>query len=152
MLTDSQIYDILGKIPDEVSDTGVFIPFARAVIAAYEAELRKQQEPVCIVGELSEPSRSDAINNKGLVIGQYLFTNPAPSAPEGWISVDDERKPRYGQHVAVLTTNVDDDPVAIMANYNGKKLFLSIGGKKVKPATHWIKLPEPPMAAARSDK
>lgn len=50
---------------------------ARAIESAVLAKLR-EQEPIAIVGELSEPSRSDVINNKGLVIGQYLYPHPAP--------------------------------------------------------------------------
>ena len=40
MLTNKEIYNLVGSIPDDVSD--FYTPFARAVIAAHEAKLREQ--------------------------------------------------------------------------------------------------------------
>lgn len=70
----------------------------------------------------------------------------APAAPltvpQGWIPVNDPRKPEFGERVLVLTTNCDDDPHPVTANYNGKSLYLGVGGKEVKPVTHWMRIPD----------
>ena len=158
MLTDSQIYDILGKIPDEVSDTGVFIPFARAVIAAYEAKLREQNDPIGVVKEdcngfpwkrIGYTCETDLAR---LPEGTFVYEHPAPSAPEGWISVED-RLPDPIQMVLVVGINqgphqkYTTDMYCVWFNKDGDACSR---WPNCYPPTHWMKLPAPPMAAARS--
>lgn len=58
-----------------------------------------------------------------------------------WVPMHSKTKPSFGDHVAVLTTDCDDDPIVVMATYNGSGLFLGMGGCKVKPAKGWFSIP-----------
>ncbi len=56
------------------------VSFAEALVSAYKAELLKEVvEPVAIVGELSEPTRSEVVG-KGNPLGRYLFASDQVAA------------------------------------------------------------------------
>lgn len=57
-----------------------------------------------------------------------------------WISISNQKKPSFGEYVFVMTTDADDEPLAVTACYNGNDLYLGWDGKKVKPVTHWMKI------------
>lgn len=65
----------------------------------------------------------------------------AVKALEGqWIT--DSTRPEYGEYVLVMTTDCDDDPIAVAAHFNGKSLYLGVGGKKISPALGWMRIPK----------
>ena len=134
---------------------------ARAIEAKIEAKLR-EQEPVawfdkdmCILFEEDRESSKEILIKMGW---KPVFTNPAP-IPEGWISVGD-RLPE------------DETPVLIIFNGEiviGERRWDNPGFEDTYKAfwywddptddgqdwgrdevTHWMPLPKPPMAAARS--
>lgn len=87
-------------------------------------------------------SRYEDLRTRHLATLPPLALAAAQGEPKfGWISVKQSDPKSYGR-VLVLTTDVDGDPMPVIARWNGPTLgFLGLGGKKVKPATHWAPIP-----------
>lgn len=115
---------------------------ARAVIAACEAKLREQQEPVA---EVSAGTFVYWANEKVPKVGTKLFTHPAP-IPEGWQPI--ETAPKDGTRVLIKG---DCTVVAGWQEITG--MFGLMGWAIVNDAwmssgeaRYWMPLPKPPMA------
>ncbi|WP_089632814.1 DUF551 domain-containing protein [Escherichia coli] len=84
-----------------------------------------------------------------------LYTaQPAPVAPDGWISCS-ERMPEKNQNV-LISVNFDSDlvePLICSARYTGSTFRRGDAtikpGNGIEQATHWIPLPEPPQEVNR---
>ncbi|EBV5179488.1 DUF551 domain-containing protein [Salmonella enterica] len=82
-----------------------------------------------------------------------LYTaQPAPVAPDGWISCS-ERMPEKNQNV-LISVNFDSslvEPLICSARYTGSTFRRGDAtikpGNGIEQATHWMKLPEPPLEA-----
>ena len=144
------------------------IDFARAIEAKIEAKLR-EEKPVgyyCMDIAKFEEGTQDYHSNPEWV---PLFEHPAP-IPEGWISVNDRlpevgRTPilvavswvKYGEHedgTPTEATGVDvTDGEYVPAHGEAGGYFDSYQGSHgdSQYITHWMPLPKPPMAAARSE-
>lgn len=100
-------------------------------------------EPVAIVGELSEPTRSEVIA-KGNPIGRYLYAAPPIKSAQGWQPI--ETAPKDGS-VLMLWTKYGEYPIfgKYSATYDE---WLEYGGSEYKfTPTHWMPLPAAPGAA-----
>lgn len=79
-----------------------------------------------------------------------LYTaQPAPIAPDGWISCS-ERMPEKNQNV-LISVNFDSslvEPLICSARYTGSTFRRGDAtikpGNGIEQATHWMQLPEPP--------
>ncbi len=62
--------------------------FVRVAITTLRTAIEavEKAEPVCIVGELCDVSKTDALR-RGYTIGQYLYTHPQPAIP-AWQPID----------------------------------------------------------------
>ncbi|EFC1613754.1 DUF551 domain-containing protein [Escherichia coli] len=84
-----------------------------------------------------------------------LYTaQPAPVAPDGWISCSD-RMPEKNQNV-LISVNFDSDlvePLICSARYTGSTFrrggVTVMPGNGIEQATHWMPLPEPPQEVNR---
>ena len=168
LLTDEEIIELSEQLTWYDADVERIDPiqFARSVIAAYEAKLREQNEPAGYLHKSKDDNSWDHLDfdsyddeyGKAHWDSYPIYLHPAP-IPEGWISVEDR---------------LPDEEIPVLIIFNGE---IVIGERRWDnpgfedtykafwywddptddgqdwgrdEVTHWMPLPKPPMAAARS--